>query len=273
MRKYNLTIVAIIFLVSTAFITSAHPALLSSTSLSTQGNIDYNGHMGLPFLYSTDFETVTKQSSTSLNMGIENLFVMEGATMWVEGRDLTTPGITAHSGTKSIGMSGGTRNEFELNHLSNNFGITEYYVSIWIFLPVGFTVLDWYSIGDPIGGSTGDWLPQSETTILGGSPPTYPLIIESWGTWGSSSDPYTIISSVSGFPPVGRWFKYEFYVKLDPTNGVIKVWIDGEVICDVSPIRTIDYIGQPMTMSIAKIYGSEADGKKIWADDLKIYGR
>lgn len=282
MRKYNSTMVVVIFLLSTALITSVHPATLGSTSLSTQGNIDYNGHMGLPLLYSTDFETVTSSGSTLSNLGADYYLDLEGGgTFWVEGyngNQLPT-GVTPHDGsTRCLGLSTPAtsstphRSEFAIKDINSQFGvITEYYVSAWLYLPPGWTVSDWYSIGDPIAAQTGNWLPQSETTIIGG---TSPQTVESWGTPGSSTDPYQYIASIPGFPPINRWFKYEFYIKLDPTTGIIKVWIDGRVLCDVSGIRTINYAGQPMMVYPADIYHySTTTAYQLWVDDLEIYGR
>jgi hypothetical protein len=113
------------------------------------------------------------------------------------------------------------------------------------------------------------YLPITETHIWNNADHE---VVQSWGTPGSA-DPYTYLSIISGWPSIGQWFKYEFYVVLHPTDGILKVWIDGRLLADVSGLKTTGYVGQSMLATIAKIYSSGALSYKLWVDDLEIYGQ
>jgi hypothetical protein len=161
------------------------------------------------------------------------------------------------------------RNEFNILNIQN-LTSSEYYVSVWLYFPVGWQIpaSHWYSMGCPFQGQSSPWLPISSV---------HP---NNWGGVNSVDIDYdtppnkrTIATVYDYLPPVGRWFKFEFYVYMHPTQGKLKVWIDGNAMCDISNLKTVNTVGQSMLATIAKIYGGDGTTTlRLFVDDLAIYG-
>jgi hypothetical protein len=151
-----------------------------------------------------------------------------------------------------------------------NLASSEYYVSVWLYFPVGWQIpaSHWYSIGVPFQGQDSPWLPTSAV-----HPSNYGGVNRVTTDYGTPPNLITLSSVENYLPPVGRWFKFELYVYMHPTQGKLKVWIDGKAMCDVSNLKTVNTVGQSMLATIAKIYGGEGVGTlRLWVDDLEIYG-
>jgi len=288
MRKYNSTIVVVIFLLSTALITSAHPAILGSTSLSTQGNIDYNnGHIppGLTLLYSTDFEKVTVTDSHHISIPLTHYFNYgpPSSPFWMDDGTYMANSPTPHSGTSCLGLARVNieRSEFILWNWQWDFSNTWYFRE-WLYFPPGWSI--------PNGG----W-----EVIFGFGdakyPPGYPwisLTIEPTGTAGV----FTMYAGGSGFNnnyngpygtpvtatlPRGQWSKWEFYIDrgtANVANGQLKVWINDALILDSGPIlpaKSSANSGATLEFYPSDLYGgvggASPGNEQRWIDDLEIY--
>jgi hypothetical protein len=242
------------------------------------------------FVYGTDFESVTRLDAHALNMGIPNWFEFQGdggASMWMEGLDRMTPGVTCHSGSRCVGMeltdiSKSRRNEFDIPHLENLVG-DELFVSVWQYLPADWRLhctscadWNWYSNVVPFQTGAPDWQPYLAIQI---SQPDitkdiFNLNFDYRGITGKLSTLRTL-RETSDFPlPRGRWFNVQYYVYRHPTNGVLKVWIDGTLLFDANNISTKDPSTIDWLTTVGKIYYDMHDTfspYRIWVDDLEIY--
>lgn len=98
-------------------------------------------------VFKTDLENVVKSDATTLNIPVDNYFNFgggAGATMWMEGLDRQTSGITCHSGNRCVGMeitnvTMSRRNQFSIVNLQNLVG-QELFVSVWLYLPVDLAI-------------------------------------------------------------------------------------------------------------------------------------
>jgi hypothetical protein len=71
--------------------------------------------------------------------------------------------------------------------------------------------------------------------------------------------------------PLDRWFELEVYVLRDPTEGTVKVWLDGEMIFDVENIRTKNDTDTWFT-KLADVDAQPAPFE-LWVDDVEIWTR
>jgi hypothetical protein len=71
--------------------------------------------------------------------------------------------------------------------------------------------------------------------------------------------------------PLDRWFELEVYVLRDPTEGAVKVWLDGEMIFDVENIRTKNDTDTWFT-KLADVDAQPAPFE-LWVDDVEIWTR
>jgi hypothetical protein len=235
-------------------------------------------------VYRTDFEDVTKKDAHSLNMTIPNWFEFQGdggAAMWMEGLDRTTPGINCHSGSRCVGMeladiTKSRRNEFDIVDLESLGILNEYYVSVWLYLPVDWrlhTPGNWYEIVN--AGTNGPTFLPGVAVHLSQPDITkdiFDLDLDARGTDSVLRN----YAHTSNYPlPRGRWFNLQYYVFLDPTNGIVKVWIDGTLVLHTEHIPTKNLSESPKT-TVGKIYYDTRDvfsPYRIWVDDLEIYNR
>ncbi|MGA2462593.1 MAG: hypothetical protein ABSF82_14340 [Candidatus Bathyarchaeia archaeon] len=251
-------------------------------------------------IYRTDFENVTLKypephNDNGLNMGIPNSLVYGnyvqpgGATAWMEGLDKKTPGFTCHSGTRCLGMelfdaSKSRRDEFNIDGLKELVG-DEMFLSVWLYLPA-----DWqtHGVGSPNGWNSFEffnpfWTAQSPYTrpysavdvCQATSPsPSIPFVVAV--TWNDLNDVQHPLGAYQNFPlPRGRWFQAQYYVLRDPTNGILKIWIDGTLVLDKSGLQTkATSSPEEWFTTPAKIYyNTQYDTfspYQIWVDDLEI---
>ena len=240
-----------------------------------------------PLVYDTDFTNVAKQDTHHLNMGqIADYFAFGGdgggASMWMEGLDRNTPGITCHSGSRCVGMeltniTKSRRAEFNIMNLQNLVK-NELFVSVWLYLPADWNLHsghdDWYEIVNPFFTGDPTYNPYTAVHIYpidNISPSAFHLSFDgedSSGTFISHAD-YASYSL-----PRGQWFNVQYYVYRDVSNGIDRVWIDGNLIFDVSGFSTQNPSISAWFTTPAKIYYSTADTftpYRIWVDDLEIY--
>jgi hypothetical protein len=260
-------------------------------------NLQVNATSPSGLVYATDFESVTKVDAYHLNLGndingvpMQNTFTHDssGATMWIEGVDRHTPGVTCHSGSRCIGMETGTggtssnRLEFNILDLETHFGSgadltgKEMYISVWLYL-ASFSAPDWYlftatyqsQAANPNEGNL--YLPIEEWQMWNSSG-----VFDTVATWGTgTTGPWAQIklNDISGWhPPLGHWFNVKYYVYFHPTQGIVKGWIDNTLMINASNIETLGYAGQTMLTTIAKDYHSASSTLyQMWVDDLQVY--
>lgn len=284
---------------------SINVTVSSSTTTTTTTSSTTTTTPTTNLVYSSDFETMTRKDSLHVNMGIDNYQDYEGGgTWWIEGLERTTSQVAGqsfacHSGTRCMGLEvrnhsivGGTpRSEFNIMHMQNVVG-NEFYVSVWLYLPADFQLHSdninfyWYSIGDifmsdqtatPVAFN-----PYSEIHIHQSSlatPPDFSVDPDIRDNLGSGLI-ITPLATNPHFPlPRGRWFNLKFYVYRDVTNGIIKMWMDGILVCNVtvnssSPIKTRNANDNAFFITVGKIYYEPSDSYplyQIWIDDLQIY--
>jgi len=265
---------------------------LLGTSLSSQGRVIYDGHYGLTLKYSTDFENVIKTEEYSLNLTIPNYIYTQGdggARVWIEGVDRTTLGITPHSGNRCLGMevtdlSLSRRAQLDV-YIGQYAPLTgdEYYFKGWYFLPPDWTIDtsdeavvagNYYSIANPFSNIP-NFSPMVEIELHPGRAGN------SWdGTFDlavtyRSDEYYPNWSVYENFPWMalrGRWFPIEWYVKMHDNVGIVRVWVDGTLICDKSEVALPKDQGPYIV--IGKVYYGITDpySKQLWVDDIEIYG-
>jgi hypothetical protein len=235
-----------------------------------------------PLVYMTDFENIVKEDAHRLSMPIAHQFTYGagGATFWMEGLDRKTFGITCHSGSRCVGMeltdiTKSRRNEFNipLNEMVGD----EIFVSVWLYLPADYQLHgpepQWETLIVPYQAAGSPWQPSAAVhTTQTPLSSAFGLTVDYTAYDGSVGT----ISAYNNFPlPRGRWFQCQYYVKHSPTDGALKVWVDGILIIDKSGFATA-HSNEEWLTSIAKIYYNDRDTfspYRIWVDDLQIYNK
>jgi len=236
--------------------------------------------------YRTDFEGVTKRNANELEISLDNWFEFGGdggAAIWMEGLDRKTPNVNCHSGSRCVGMeltdiTKSRRNEFDIMNLQS-LGITnEYFVSVWLYLPADWQLhlpkgqFNWYEIADPSATGGPPYAPYTTVWINQKDGLVKIFDLEFGGR--DAQQKYESFKTTTNYPlPLGRWFNLQYYVFRHPTNGIVKVWIDGTLLWDGDNIPTMNASVAPKTIA-AKIYYEPTDTYspyRLWVDDLEIY--
>jgi hypothetical protein len=237
-------------------------------------------------VYQTNFENIVKIDANHLNMTIANYFDLgggDGATMWMEGLDRHTPGITCHSGSRCVGMeisnvTESNRNEFNIVGLQNLVG-QELFVSVWLYLPANWQLHEppgqwnWYEVANPYFTGYPSYVPYSAIHFDqdDSSQDVFMLTLQNQGLTG----PDQTLGLINNFPlPRGRWFNLQYYVFRDATNGIIRVWINGTLEFTAQNIPTKNPSTTDWFTTPAKIYYNPTDTfspYQLWVDDLQIY--
>jgi hypothetical protein len=245
--------------------------------------------------YSTDFENVVCSTQNSLNMSVPNTFVFGGSnvSMWVEGLDRLTPGVTPYNGNRCVGMEvvNGNRNEFNLN--IEEIVSKEYSISEWLYLPTDWAIrwtdsdnFNWYSLCDTFM-ATGiaapePYYPYNELYIhqtnVGSNPPVFNIDSTIEDNTGSG-----LLTTVLGgnttnlnnfMLPLGQWFNLKYFVFRDLSNGIVKIWVNDNLVVSQNGLKTENAKDNSFFTTISKIYYDPHDnfsGYKIWVDDLQVY--
>jgi hypothetical protein len=241
-------------------------------------------------VYGTDFENITKQSANTLNMGINNWFEFGGnggASIWMEGLDRKTPGITCHSGNRCVGMeltniTASRRNEFNIHGLQNLVG-NEVFVSVWLYYPADFQMhlpvlsghpRNWWALCDPFFTGSPSYQPYAEPHIMQDDGSTTAVFALDFDVRDINGNLMTLKIIPSFQLPRGRWFNLQYYVYHDATNGILRIWIDGVFVLQVTGIQTANPTIVEWFTTPAKIYYDLRDTfspYRIWVDDLQIY--
>ncbi len=91
-----------------------------------------------------------------------------------------------------------------------------------------------------------------------------------WSDW--TKPPYGLLTYANETPaPLDRWFALDVYVRRDPVQGAIKVWLDGKLIFDVENVRTKNDTDTWFT-KLADI-DSEPAPFELFVDDVEIWTR
>jgi hypothetical protein len=256
------------------------------TTTTIQPGKTYTVYLTPIMVFRIDFENVSKRDANHLNMGIDNWFEFGGyggATMWLEGLDRNTPGITCHSGGRCVGMevtdiTKSRRNEFEILN-PQKLGITnEYFVSVWLYLPADWRMhlpkgqFNWWEIANPSATEGVPWAPYTAIWINQADSTNDNFGLEFGGR--DAANKFQSYKKISDYAlPRGRWFNLQYYVFRHPTNGIVKVWIDGTLLWNASNIPTMN-ASVPPHITVAKIYYDTSDTYspyRLWVDDLQIY--
>jgi hypothetical protein len=234
-------------------------------------------------IYFTDFESVTKKNSYSLDMGIENYFVLDGSTgdTFIDDGSMRDNSPVPHSGKKSVCLevTNGYRNEFNLMNMQNLVD-KELFISVWLYLPSDFKMHmnngNWFEIVNPV--MTADtFVPYFALHINQHNEKT------EFGLQLYHRDVNQEALVIKQIPdvdlPRGRWFNLQYYVYHDDRNGIIKIWFDDPTM-EKQPIINIEGLDMysPTTedwyTTIAKIYHDPQDTYskyRLWVDDLEIW--
>ena len=168
------------------------------------------------------------------------------------------------------------RNEFVIISAQNLLG-DEIFVSAWFYLPADWMLygpdgLRWYSLMVFFREYDNNYLPYMCLHIS--QPKIDVPEFDVYVFWRKIDNSKEVISHVSNFSlPRGRWFPVQYYLKRDPTAGILKVWMDGKLICDKSAIET--KVQNEYYISIAKIYHEPYDNvpHQLWVDDIELRKR
>ena len=289
MRKYNLTIAFLLSLLCCYFTTPIHSALTQPPNIpiSSQGTVVYDDHNGLILKYFIDFEDVTKIDDYSLSIPIDHWFNTQGeggASFWMEGLDRSTPGVTAHSGSRCVGMeltdiTKSRRNQLEVLNMYTLVG-DEVFISVWYYLPADWDLYAplgpyawerWYSIANPmVETNPPNYHPYLEMPITHNEPEAdFKVVVELRDVNGQQ---HMYDEQYFGLPR-GRWFNVQWYLKRHETDGAWTLWMDGKLISDHSGIQT-KAGADGYHCCPAKIYYEPTDPQPhyLWFDDLEIYG-
>ena len=239
-------------------------------------------------VYYTDFEDAEKVDDRHLNLPVNHYFNFAGRLQnktWAWGEDgarFWVEDSFAYSGNKCIGMelfdiTKALRNEFIIYDAHKQLG-EEIFVSVWLYLPSDWMLysptLRWYEIQNPfIENNPPNWVPKlhfhvSQTTL---GEPTFNVYLMS----RDKDNNISMLSHNSNFPlPRGRWFQVSYYLLRHPSEGVIKIWMDGELVCDKSDVVTKE-VTDDYSIVVAKIYHETDDTTthRIYVDDLELWSR
>ncbi len=249
---------------------------------------------GSSLIYRTDFENVTKIDTHHLNMGsIEDYFSTatgssqsnRGASMWMEGLDRNTPGISCHSGGRCVGMevtniTESRRIQFDIHGMQNLVG-NELFVSVWLYLPDNWSLHfsssmypGWYELIDPFFTDAPIANPIYGGLYIG-QPDISKYIFSSDFAIRNMLGVQVFYGHISNYQlPLGRWFNVQYYVLRDPTNGIVRIWVDGSLLFDIHNVPTEDPSNPQWWTTIGKIYYDLNDTYspyRLWVDDLAIY--
>lgn len=195
--------------------------------------------------------------------------------------------VRAHSGSRSLYQAkltreGSWRSQLIIYTDDNVFG-NKIFVRRWLYYPTDFDL--------PEKGWMAGVFSHRELT----SDPQFTVGMGIWRNSKFSNDLFWavegLIYQTSGAPdhkaffevntdvpiPKGRWFKLEEYIERHPTDGVVKVWVDGQLIFDLSGVMTKTPWGEPLVGNmVGKVMvGSEDYGYTYpyyhWIDDLEIW--
>jgi hypothetical protein len=225
--------------------------------------------------FATGFEDTQLLNPHRLNLGIANWLEFGGSG----GAEVWTENGLAHSGGRSVGMELYDINQSrrsELNIFPEDLVGNEFTVSAWYYLPADWSLnvpgIDWNWCALMVLYS--EYVPgfDNYVELHIGQPDinqerfNLSLFRRHTG-FGAEA-----IATVEDFPlPRGRWFQVQYYLKRHPTDGAIKVWVDGNLVFDLSGIMTQDRGTYKIT--VAKIYHDPRDTvpHQLWVDDLAIY--
>lgn len=233
-------------------------------------------------VYSTSFEDAEKISDNNLNISIPHWFEFDG----VGGAEMFVDEEFAHSGSKSIGLSWfdhdkSHRAEFDLMDMDEVVG-DELSISVWLYFPEDYNQnvpgIDWnwheffviYSHDNP-------GAPRPYLRLIVSQPDItkkeFKLSLGGRAEYINGSDGY-LYAEENNFPfPIGEWFNLHYYLYRHPTDGIVKIWFDGDLVFNEQFVRTKEEEDYGYKITIGKLYfePSEPNAQHLWVDDLQVY--
>lgn len=228
----------------------------------------------MPIKFASGFEDSIKVDEYHLNLALRHYFNFEGETgarFWIEEK-------FAYKGNYCLGLelfdiTASRRNELNIFDIGALTG-KEVFVSAMYYLPSDWVLNSptnrWYELMNPFGQTDAPYSPYLALWI---NQPILndPVFNVSVGGRKPDGSQYWI-NTVKDFPlPRGRWFNIKYNLRVNDTNGAIKLLIDNKLICDVENLAltctTDDYKIIPV-----KIYHETDDftPHSLWIDDLQI---
>jgi len=192
----------------------------------------------------------------------------------------------AHSGSsrslKQVVMTpfGAVAHRNELNYHTNDFaGESEIYMSRWLyypsdlFIPPNNQLVGISGHREAINGS-GFGVGFNWANDTSGHEYLY---VDCLDYFNGTKYSEHIVWRVNRFDltlPRGEWFKLEDYIYRHPTNGIYKVWLNGELIFDIKDKKTMNWTREAVLNRIGKIY-INADESYYpyyhYIDDIEIW--
>ena len=280
MRRW--VIILLLGILSIPIVQDVHASLYSH-QISSSGTIDYPGAPTLKFRTDfSDLEIIGSPRPNSFQYVNGTPFPMRQNLNYRDGtaRCEIIDDPTAIGG-KSFFMEvfegQPTNARFEINWYLRDLGITdEFYIDVRMRLPDGYhleapwdnpTWWGWHEIMNPVDEWTED------------NPDVYKMHLQIRQTEQGYVLALTLKTEqtrtvyyegeVPFVPPAG-WFHMKVYVKRHPTDGIVKVWIDGALMFDVPHVRTMDR--EDFYADVAKLYGGDIlPAKQLWVNTVEIY--
>jgi len=191
------------------------------------------------------------------------------------GADVSIETSIVHSGTKSIkfetltGYSGQPRGQLNLWHDKNNDDLHEstLYLSMWVYLPDAYDLQDWDSMFD-FHWKQESWanMRRIRTYFSRDGSNIIPATIAPDGNWKENAT--TVF-------PKNQWFHVQQYLVIDDTNGVMKLWVDNDLVFDYSNFNsayTPDGNAPDITVAEIKIYCDSDEPRPLvkYVDDYVL---
>ena len=270
-----------VFLLFSAFFSIPSTSIVSATfrtshAIPSKGTISFTGYPGLELKHNTDFEDVVKVNDHTLSLSIDHNFIFGGeggARMWIEDD-------FSRSGNRCLAMelnniTESRRNEFNIVNFEKLVG-NELFVSVWLYLPSDWRLhipdvdWNWYELV-MIFQEYAPWHPYLCIWVCQPAI-TQPIFDVSVGGRDVDGTIFTL-DEIKNFPlSRGKWFNVQYYLLRHQTNGVVKVWMNGILLCNRTGLVT--KAREEYFTTIAKIYYDDRDTfspYQIWVDDLEIH--
>jgi len=235
-------------------------------------------------VYKTDFRGVVKRDDNRLEI-LDLPHWCEfggsgGASMFVERG-------FAHSGDTCIGQrmwdaTKSRRNEFDI-WPEDLVGTGDFSMSAWVLLPKDYGLhigaIDWgwhevFGLASENLGASGLFYLRLLLQQPDISRPVWNMILGGRTPRAGGEGPQFVRAKTDRFPlQRGEWFHVHYWMTRKASGGAVKLWIDGQLIFDVSAKQTS--YGGPLMVTPSKLYFEIAETAthehQIWMDDLKLY--
>jgi len=235
-------------------------------------------------VYRTEFRDVAQRDANRLDMA--------DLQHWVEfggggGADMFVERAFAHSGDTCIGQrlwdaTKSRRSEFDI-WPEDLVGLDDFSMSAWIRLPADYGLhigaIDWgwhefFCLASENLGASGLFYLRLLLQQPDIGKPIWNLTMGGRTPRAGGEGAQFVWAKTNRFPlRRGEWFHVHYWMTRKASGGAVKVWIDGQLVFDVSGKQTS--YGGPLMVTPAKLYFEVAEtaacDHSIWLDDLKLY--